>query len=403
MDRIVTLSIGRLARLRHKLVQQFTTQEWLIIAAAFSLFLSLYVAVPVMAALVYYLIRNNLLQDAFADLGAVRSMAAFVGLILLTAAMHNNGPGLLVGLGIGLAFVVLLKLRSIMRPELITAIVNACCAGSWIAAGAVLVQRLAWPAGQAGFRAQSTFMNANIYATAIEWVVLFCAYQLLRVEVGKRLFYEVTIALNLVGLYLCNSRTATVALGAGVLALMIWNKRWRALLKTLAVAAAFVAVVYALPGLSFRFGQVGNDLQLRLAIWHTALKGILANPLFGEGALTYLKIYGQYGGPAVIHAHNLLLEPLLSFGFVGTGLLVSSLLALFRGLRPRQRSTEDRQIFSLILSILLSVLVHGLADVTILNIQTGLLFLVALSFTGALRRKAASQSVRLQEKPRLAA
>jgi len=403
MDRIINLSIGRLARLRQKLGQRFSTQEALFLAAVFSLFGSPYIAIAGMAVLLLYLLRHNLLAGAFADLRIVRPLAAFIGLILLTAAMHNNGRGLLAGLGIGLGFVILLYLRSIMRLGLLEAIIKTCCSASWFSAAVVFIQRLAWQGGTSSFRAESTFLNANIYATAIELVVLFSASQLLRVEPGKRPFYVVTIALNLAGLYLCNGRTAIVALAAGVLALMIWNRRWRALLKTLLVIAAFMAIVYALPGISFRFGQAGDDLQVRLAIWHTALHGILANPLFGEGALTYLKIYGQYGGPAVIHAHSLLLEPLLSFGLVGTGFLASGFLALFRGIRARQRSPEDRQIFGLILSIVLCVMVHGLADITILNVQAGLLFLVALSFTGVYRRQTAEKPVSLKEKQRLAA
>jgi O-antigen ligase len=403
MKDIMIKSLNRLAHFRLTLVQTFNTPEIIMIGLVFCLFTSMYAAIASLLALAVYLVRKNLPAGLEGDRSTVRILVVFVTLSFSVSALYNNLPGMLIALGLGVIFLTMLYIRSVMNDRLMQAMIKSCCMASWFSAVVVIIEKLIHAGAADNYRAGSTFVNANIYATVIEIVVLFCASQLLHVKRSDRWFYVVTLAANLVGLYLCNCRTATAALAIAVLALMVLNRRWRAMGKTLVVIMAFVTAVYILPDMSFRISHVGNDLQLRQMIWQTALKGILASPLFGEGGLAYALVYRQYGGPAAIHAHSLFIDPILNFGLVGVGLLLACFVRFFRSLHQKGQRAADRRPYRLIISILLCVMVHGLVDITIFNVQAGLLFLISLSFAGVYESQPARTQIGLASRRNLAA
>jgi O-antigen ligase len=140
--------------------------------------------------------------------------------------------------------------------------------------------------------------------------------------------------------------------------------------------------VYAIAGLRYadiipRDYCINNDLDTRLSIWLTALKGIAVHPLFGGGGNAYTMIYAAFNGHEAVHAHNLILDELLNYGIVGFALVF---ICFFRILKSTRRgAANDVQIRYMVYTALWCVLVHGMMDVTIFWIQTSIVFLFLLS------------------------
>lgn len=95
--------------------------------------------------------------------------------------------------------------------------------------------------------------------------------------------------------------------------------------------------------------------------------------------MTYFHIYKQYGGHPTQHAHNVILDPILSHGVIGVlimGVYFGSNLKEIYRLFVRR---IDLRLCSLIVACILTVLIHGMLDYTVYWVQTGLLFLLILS------------------------
>ena len=169
--------------------------------------------------------------------------------------------------------------------------------------------------------------------------------------------------------------------------MLIVSKKWRwlALLGGLTVAGVLAIVFF--PQYIPRLDEITETFTLRLRIWRVALEGFKQTPLFGQGPLTYFHICDDFVGkiPGVKvwntqHAHNIIFDSLLSYGIVGAmflwaylGSFVAKIFSYVKG--------NDNFIKGLIASVLTLVLLHGMLDVTVLWVQTGILFLFVLVMT----------------------
>ncbi len=61
----------------------------------------------------------------------------------------------------------------------------------------------------------------------------------------------------------------------------------------------------------------------RIKIWKTAFMCISMYPFFGWGPQTYQKFYPLVHGHKAPHAHNIYIDSILSYGVVGTGVLLA--------------------------------------------------------------------------------
>ena len=238
-------------------------------------------------------------------------------------------------------------------------------------------------AGDAKFRASSTFLNANYYATIIEFIVIAAVYKLINQTTAKqRLFYALTIVVNIFGLYLCDCRTAFIVIACSTAILLLLNRKYRAfsILALLGILAAVLFTVY--PGILPRAYLVDASLATRVSIWKATIRAIMQNPLFGEGGSTYLRIYTQFGGHQAMHAHNLLLDPLLNFGIVGVALLAIYFIENMRPVLRMHNTLHDKKRFYLVVTVLIAVFLHGITDITVFDTQVGLFLGMFLSVAG---------------------
>lgn len=341
-----------------------------------------------------YLIRQRRLNIILNSVKGSHYLAAFCILTLIVSLANGNRQGALLAFALAGFFLTVLFLRSVMTRRLFDAILTTGIYASLISFIVIFIQRIAAP-DQESYRASSTFMNANFYAAGTEFIILFCVYQLTQAETRHRGIRIAALVWNLGGLYLCDCRMALFALIIAVPVLLLLRCRLKALAVVLGTVVLLFLAVRLVPGLFPRLCDTAGDLSLRLMIWRTALLGILRHPLWGQGGGTYLRIYAAYGGPVAMHAHNLLLDPLLNFGIIGTALLAGYLRLNIRSIRRMLVLRQDRPRFQLVAAILVAVIVHGMTDITVFSAQTGLLLAIVLATAGIMEKKRPGRAVPL--------
>jgi O-antigen ligase len=156
-------------------------------------------------------------------------------------------------------------------------------------------------------------------------------------------------ALGVATLAATHSRTAELGLGAAILAVVFSRSTWLLALVGAGGAAAVAwasALTVQLSSLSEQFSRSGSADELttltgRTQVWDYTWQKILESPFLGWGYNSSKVVLGEYVGfdasLRVDNAHNMLLQNLLSVGFIGTlplaGLLLKLIVDTVRGRR----------------------------------------------------------------------
>ena len=328
-----------------------------------------------------YLVKGKRLKSVAVTTPGIKCLWALCTLGVVAAIANGNGVGAAIAVLLAVYFFTGAFARSVMTRMLFDKIIEVSCAASIFSFIIALIQYVTYQGDLD--RASSVFINANYYAAVIEIVVLFAVYKLFRPGNRKqRAFYAAVIAINAGGLYFTGCRTAVFVLFAAVSLIILLNHRIKALAVFSGSCILFAALIVTMPEILPRMAQLGDDMGTRIAIWRRALEDILKHPVFGEGALAYPGFHYVIGGMRIVHTHNIYLEPILSFGIVGTGLI---LIYLKKNLSPilKMRNVKcDRDRFVLAVGVFVSVALHGMVDLTAFGVQTGILLLLALAVAG---------------------
>ena len=280
-----------------------------------------------------------------------------------------------------LIFAILLTgiyLQKTMQHSFFKEILDIACICSIACAGIAILQKYIYWDITPDYRPVSTFVNANYYATMIEFIVLIAVYRLLTCP-QNRILYFITIIFNLIGLYFAASISSFLSLSCAlILFLFLWGKT-KLSGFLFGGSVLFILAAIFIPQVFPRLSMAETSYGQRLEIWETAIRGLTDHWLFGQGPMSYPLIASQYLGYMTSHCHNLYLDVLLNFGIVGTAFLVYFFLKwvkifvinLFRRVSTREEL--------LVLSMTVAVLIHGVTDVTIFWIQTAMLFLLVIS------------------------
>lgn len=238
-----------------------------------------------------------------------------------------------------------------------------------------LVQTLThnWTTPDRAGRVPSVFSNENYYGTVLEFLILIVVFLFLREKSKKKkIAYAALFVLNAAGLYFSGCRTAVVCVGAGLLIFLTLyrGKYFPIYAGVLLLCAATLYFIY--PSIYVRTYDFGHDLDYRFGIWKTALEEFSHHVFYGGGFYSYNSVWMHYNNGAYfsIHAHNLYLDTLLNFGVVGFlslfGFFGFTLTDLFRNQVKNHYKVE----LALCAGILVTVLLHGLTDVTLIWTQT---------------------------------
>jgi O-antigen ligase len=184
-------------------------------------------------------------------------------------------------------------------------------------------------------------------------------------------------------MYLGASLFAFVEIFVGLCVLLILQKKHLMLSIFLMGVVACIIIIYFVPDLFPRLSESNVTTERRIRIWNEAMVFIKENPLFGRGFLSYFQYAGQ--NPHIYqttHAHNFAVEGLLSFGVIGSFILMLFIWAYYRKLSECKELLRNNCATTLILTISAAVLIHMTTDMTLLWVQTGLLYALIMAGVG---------------------
>jgi O-antigen ligase len=171
------------------------------------------------------------------------------------------------------------------------------------AAGSAAAGRLTGSLGDAN-------AEATVIAAALPMVIGLVAlgWQSARVRLVGLLAVVVLFA----GLFNTVSREGLVALGAVLVAAVVFGGRWRGRAAAILLVGVAVTACYffVLAPLAARQRVTSGDTSGRSSIWTVALRVVKAHPLLGVGTDNFILVESRYiGRPGLVNANFLIVEP----------------------------------------------------------------------------------------------
>ncbi len=246
------------------------------------------------------------------------------------------------------------------------------------------------------YRVKSFFYNANYYATMIVVVQSFCIYKYFKIKkLSFRFFYGGVVLANAFALYLTGARTAILVMVIMVLVMLLVNAWYKSFVAALLGIGGSVFALSLKPGLIPRLASQGLDLARREQIWEAAILMLKDSFVFGRGPYAYSHQYHQYIdkyidvygieryeeyslGIATQHAHNALLDMLISFGIVGTLLIFIYIVQQIRQLFQMIKMKVDKEAIALLVAFLVIAVTSSIIDHVFFWVNTGMIFFLLL-------------------------
>lgn len=376
----------------HSLKERFSKEQLMIIATALSLSTPFYICVPFLLLETLYLLYTKKITNAFKSTPKAKYLIIFMSLSLIVSLFYQNW----IGIGcIALIFIsvsLMLYYRKYINVEVFEFILDMLIALSilWAIYGLYeqmqILQRLGYDHftlkvfSRRENRLNSVFFNANYYAMMIEFIIMMIGYKFFGTKnIKKQIYYFIVAGINLFLLYMTGCRTAFIATAVAVLVFLIINKNYR-ICMLIAVICIIGCIYFAINPQQFpRVEKLIDNFTVRKKIWHAAIEGIKAHPLFGQGPMTYMMIFEKYNGHATQHAHSVYLDPVLSFGIIGITILIPYVVDNCKRLFEVYKKRLNLRYVALVIACIVVILLHGLLDYTIFWVHTGLLFLMIAS------------------------
>lgn len=364
-----------------------TPNEKVLLALTASIFLTVYAEVAALLLLPVYIFAT---KQGFIFLRRRQDLlflsVFWVLSMIVTVCSGGTAIDLLLGGFMVFAFAAMIFITYTMTQRMFRLILSFICLMSPYCFIVALIQRALGMEWSYGARYSSVFLNPNYYAFYISLVVLFCIYNIIKSESERlRGVYALLIPLNLLALHLTECRTTYIVLLISCPILLAYSGKRRWLAGYLVTLLAFFLLLLLLGdtvSLLPRMELIAKDFHKRLDIWSGAVGSILDAPLFGRGYNTYARIHDLYGSYSIAkHAHNLLLELLMDFGFVGTAVLLGYFAINVGKIIRLHKQNKCHQRYALTIAVIASVLLHGLLDITMLWPQTSLLLMYVVGFS----------------------
>lgn len=354
--------------------------ELIVLLLTASIFMPFYLNVAAVCAVAAMTMINCKTRAKAFSAPYSKFLLGFLVVPFFVSATYENYWGMLYAIVIVALVVCAFYVRSIMNRQLFNNIMDLSCIGSVWCTFIAIYQKAFAPTST--YRPISLFHNANCYGMMIEFIVIIAMYRIFTNGRNKK-FYFAVIGLNLIGLYLSASVSSLVALVFAILVMLLLKGKYKILAGLALIGTAVFVCGVFFPAIFPRgIDTIDRTYSQRLSIWATALKGIEQNPILGTGAQSYQMICDKFGGYKTYHCHNLLLDTLLNYGFIGLGAIGTYVIMQMKLLVLRFRNKICNNMNILLAAGFTAVVVHGMTDVTILWIQTGLLFMLMFSSTG---------------------
>ena len=373
------------------MLKEFNLDEKMILLATLFLFLPYQIAsIGIACILVQALCRHKLVDALKQQTGAL-FFYSFVGLELVVTILHANWNGfgnvwLFVLIGLYGAYYRKSVTKNCFEKMCDLIVVLSVLAAIY---GLYQFNQISIANGRAFLefhifnsptrRITSTFMNANIYAMVIDFVCVICMYRFVKNEnILYRIFYFIVALFNFFVLYLTGSRTALLPFVV-IFPIFLYCIRWKKLFITSIVLELCVCgLVFLKPNLIPRISDM-STFASRIKIWKTAFLCISMHPFFGWGPQTYKQFYPLVHGHKAPHAHNIYIDSILSYGIMGTLILLAYIFLLNKEIFTSNTRKENPALFGMMMCFIAIVLIYGLLDCTLNIVATGTLCFIILN------------------------
>ncbi|HET3216995.1 O-Antigen Polymerase family [Streptococcus pneumoniae] len=379
-------SIGFIEKLKG-----LSSKELILLGIILSIFLPFYLFVIVLCLYIISLIFTGDMKSILQKMGEHPMLLLFLSYSTVISILAQNWMGLVASVGMFLFTIFFLHYQSILSHKFFRLILQFVLFGSVLSAAFASLEHFqivkkfnyaflspnmqVWHQN----RAEVTFFNPNYYGIICCFCIMIAFYLFTTTKLNwLKVFCVIAGFVNLFGLNFTQNRTAFPAIIAGaIIYLFTTIKNWKAFWLSIGVFAIGLSFLFS-SDLGVRMGTLDSSMEERISIWDAGMALFKQNPFWGEGPLTYMHSYPRIHAPYHEHAHSLYIDTILSYGIVGTILLVLSSVAPVRLMMDMSQESGKRPIIGLYLSFLTVVAVHGIFDLALFWIQSGFIFLLVM-------------------------
>ncbi|CMX54979.1 O-Antigen Polymerase family [Streptococcus pneumoniae] len=379
-------SIGFIEKLKG-----LSSKELILLGIILSIFLPFYLFVVVLCLYIISLIFTGDMKSILQKMGEHPMLLLFLSYSTVISILAQNWMGLVASVGMFLFTIFFLHYQSILSHKFFRLILQFVLFGSVFSAVFASLEHFqivkkfnyaflspnmqVWHQN----RAEVTFFNPNYYGIICCFCIMIAFYLFTTTKLNwLKVFCVIAGFVNLFGLNFTQNRTAFPAIIAGaIIYLFTTIKNWKAFWLSIGVFAIGLSFLFS-SDLGVRMGTLDSSMEERISIWDAGMALFKQNPFWGEGPLTYMHSYPRIHAPYHEHAHSLYIDTILSYGIVGTILLVLSSVAPVRLMMDMSQESGKRPIIGLYLSFLTVVAVHGIFDLALFWIQSGFIFLLVM-------------------------
>lgn len=299
----------------------------------------------------------------------------------VVALAHKNYLGVACTLGFFLIVTISYYVRSVITERVFERGLDICCYCAIPIGIAAIIEKVINSADDS-YRCKLWFFNENYFCTIMAAVIIICAFRATSYKKSVVIYY-VCAFFAAISMYLGESIFSFVNLFVGICVMLVLRHKHLTLAAFLLMVCFCLVIIYCVPDLFPRIAESNITTDRRIRIWNEAMTFIKENPLFGRGFLSYHQITQEIPGVyKTQHAHNFALEPLVSFGVIGTLLLIGFIWSYYGKVAECKELLRKNCAASLILALSAGIMIHMTTDMTILWIQTGLLYGLILGGIG---------------------
>lgn len=374
--------------------------ENIIYISAVCVFLPYQISAIILLAMVGYVLATKSLKKEIFCHSASFLIPVFSVLTLITALWFRNWLGVAVSVIFFLIFVLGFYMRTVMTTEIFEKMLSVLCNSSIFASAVILFEKILYftdkthrcfgdfMPGQTYSKIASFYFSPTYLSSSMAVIVIICAYKVIYRK-GNLPYYYLVAFLSMLTIYFAGSMFVWVNVFAALATFLIIIRHRKLLAAFLAVVALAGVVLFFVPDILPRLSESMLTSDNRILIWNLSVASFSQSPFFGQGFQTYghiangLIANGVEGIYSAYHAHNIILEPLLSFGIVGTSILGVFFFAYFQSLTTCMSLRKKSPVWIIILSVTTGLIIHCIIDMTMLWIQPMILYCLIFGGIGA--------------------
>lgn len=352
--------------------------ERILLLALCSCFLPYYITILTFIGVLGYIIFN---KGKF--ITSIKSLSnvffcIFTVITIYTALVFDNWLGIIISFTFFGIVLIMNFASKICTKEFFIKLLLMLTRMSVILSFAAFTETLIYSGITKIFRANAYCMNPNYLAGLMMVSILAAAY--LEMSKNAPRFYCFIIAfINCITLYLTGSMSTWVALFIGFSIMLLVMRHHITIGIIFMLCAIAILVLFNSPQFFPRLDEADATIIIRFDIIEKVVEHIKEAPLFGRGFLScwHLNIITEMTNNRLWHAHNLILECLVSFGIIGTIPLATAFIIIFKKLSIAHEKLKDFfGVTSFVIALVVGALAHSMVDLTLMWIQNGLLAVI---------------------------